>query len=86
MLDKLGILLFGSFCIFLVYMHKNSEVKIYQCNKPKTTPYFVGTSNNFKILKGKVKYLEEKDCTIQKMTRGEWYVIKNAFKNTKGIQ
>ena len=86
MLEKIGMLLFVSFCFFIMYMHSNSEVEIYECNKPKKAPYFIGTSTNFKILKGKVKYLEERDCSTQKMTRGEWHLLKSAFKNTKGIQ
>tara|TARA_Y100000591_G_C21637724_1_gene596170 strand:+ start:403 stop:663 length:261 start_codon:yes stop_codon:yes gene_type:complete len=86
MLEKIGVYLFVTLCLIIMYAHSKSEVVVYECNKPKKTPYFVGTLNNYKVLKGRVKYIKEKECTTQKMTRGEWYMMKSAFKNTKGIQ
>lgn len=86
MLEKIGFILFVLFCFFVFQAHQESEVVVHECNKPKLTPYFVGTSKNFKILKGKVKYIKESECTTQTMTRGEWYMMKKALKDTRGVQ
>ena len=86
MLEKLFFILFVLFCFFVTQAYQESEVVVHECNKPKLTPYFVGSSTNFKILKGKVKYMKESECTSQTMTRREWSKVKNAFKSTRGVQ
>ena len=85
MLERIGLVVFISFCILMVYFHNESEVEIYECAKPQSTPYFVGTAHNFKVLKGKVLYIEEGECLSQKMKRGDWFEMKNALKNVKGL-
>ena len=86
MLEKTCFILFVLFCFFVFQAYQESEVVVYECNKPKLTPYFVGSSTNFKILKGKVKYIKESECTSQTMTRREWYLMKEALKDTRGVQ
>ena len=87
MLERVGIFAFISFCVLVIYFHGASEIEIYECapRNSKSEPYFLGTKRDFNTLKEKVLYINEGDCLIQKMTRGEWYQMKTALRNTKGL-
>ena len=87
MLEKLALVAFITFCCTIVYFNESSVVEVYECapKTKKSEPYFLGVKRDFEVLRDRVLYISEGDCLVQKMTRGEWYQMKNALRNTKGL-